>query len=102
MDHYKKLLEEVLDEVMVDQEEDEIKTSEDHVMIYVDDPYQVIEEKPETPYYQVIGNEIITITKGNGVCCLCKSLTEILYTDNTYNSNIPVQICKLCIDSIMK
>jgi hypothetical protein len=102
IDNYKKLLEETVEEVMSDLET-EIGGIADHIKIYTDDdPYHVIEKNTEKNYYQVLGNEIITITRGNGICCLCSTLTEVLYTDNTYNNNIPVQICKKCIDSIMK
>jgi hypothetical protein len=103
IDNYKKLLEETVEEIMEDleNETDDIPVG-DHIMIYTEDPYQIIEKNDEKHYYQIIGNEIITITRGRGVCCLCQTLTEILYTDNTYNNNIPVQICKQCIDAIMK
>lgn len=103
IDNYKQLLEEAFDEVMTDEAVEELKGhGEDEVLIYREEnPYEVIEENVEKKYYQVIGNEIITITRGRGVCCLCGTLADILYTDNTYNNNIPVQICKPCIDSIM-
>lgn len=102
IENFKKLLEETVDEVMEDLEEELRTQDQDHITIYKENPYQVIETNVESHYYQVIGNEIITITKGNGICCLCGQLTDILYTDNTYNNNIPVQICKPCIDTIMK
>ena len=104
IDNYKQLLEEALDEVMMaEMEEDgDTETKEDLVVMYTESPYEVIEKNVEKQYYQVIGNEIITITRGRGVCCLCGTLSKVLYTDNTYNSNIPVQICKPCIDSILK
>ena len=104
IDNYKQLLEEALDEVMMNEvdENGDIQMEEEPVVIYTDNPYEVIEKNVEKQYYQVIGNEIITITRGKGVCCLCGTLSKILYTDNTYNSNIPVQICKPCIDSILK
>lgn len=101
IENYKKLLEEAVEEIMDDMGND-TTISGDHIVIYTEDPYQIIEKNDEKHYYQVIGNEIITITRGRGVCCLCQTLTEILYTDNTYNNNIPVQICKPCIDAIMK
>lgn len=102
IDNYQKLLDETVDEVMEDLHgELGAELNHDHITIYRENPYHVIEKNIEKQYYQVIGNEIITITKGKGVCCLCQALTEILYTDNTYNNNIPVQICKPCIDSIM-
>ena len=102
IDSYQQLLEETVEEVMEDLQEELGVLHQDHITIYKENPYQIIEKNTEKQYYQVIGNEIITITKGKGVCCLCQTLTEILYTDNTYNNNIPVQICKPCIDSIMK
>lgn len=103
IDNYKQLLEEALDEVMMNEVEDgEIQTEEEPVVMYTENPYELIEKNVEKQYYQVIGNEIITITRGKGVCCLCGALSQVLYTDNTYNSNIPVQICKPCIDSILK
>lgn len=105
MDNYKQLLEETLDEVMMTEvvEEGDTETKEeDLVVLHTESPYEVIEKNVAKQYYQVIGNEIITITRGRGVCCLCGILSEVLYTDNTYNSNIPVQICKPCIDSIME
>lgn len=103
LDNYKQLLEEAFDEVMEGVSDHGSEPSDhDRVVIHTDNPYEVIEKDVETNYYQVIGNEIITITKGRGVCCLCGTLTEILYADNTYNSNIPIQICKACIDTIMK
>jgi len=102
IENYKKLLEEAVEEVMGDLEHETTDTAGEHIMIYTEDPYQVIEKDEAKHYYQVIGNEIITITRGRGICCLCQTLTEILYTDNTYNNNIPVQICKPCIDSIME
>lgn len=86
-----KILDEAVDEMAV----------VDETMIYIDNPYKIIEKDPEKDYYQVAGNEIITITKGKGVCCLCSNTTIVLYTDNTNNNNVPVQICKLCIDDIM-
>lgn len=103
IDNYKKLLEEAMDEI-IEEMEDVVKDDdmEERVAIYKENPYEVIQKNVEQNYYQVIGNEIITITRGNGVCCLCSTLTDILYADNTYNSNIPVQICKSCIDAIMK
>ena len=104
IDNYKQLLEEALDEVMMNEvdENGDIQMEEEPVVMYTENPYEVIEKNVEKQYYQVIGNEIITITRGKGVCCLCGTLSKILYTDNTYNSNIPVQICKPCIDSILK
>lgn len=104
IDNYKQLLEEALDEVMMNEVKDgnDAETEEEPVVMYTESPYEVIEKNVEKQYYQVIGNEIITITRGRGVCCLCGILTEVLYTDNTYNSNIPVQICKSCIGSILK
>jgi len=104
IDNYKQLLEEALDEVMMNEvdEDGDDETEEEPVVMYTESPYEVIEKNVEKQYYQVIGNEIITITRGRGVCCLCGTLSEVLYTDNTYNSNIPVQICKPCIDSILK
>jgi hypothetical protein len=109
IDKYKQLLEEVLDEVMLNEVEVEgedddggVVDEKEHIVLYTENPYEVIEKNVEKQYYQVIGNEIITITRGRGVCCLCGGLTDVLYTDNTYNSNIPIQICKPCIDSIMK
>lgn len=105
IDNYKQLLEEALEEVMMtDEAVEEFTTGngDEQVLIYKEDnPYEVIEQNVEKQYYQVIGNEIITITRGKGVCCLCGTVADILYTDNTYNNNIPVQICKPCIDSIM-
>lgn len=103
IDHYKQLLEETLEEVMDEMEkekDDEIE--QEPVVLYTDNPYEVIEKNTKKQYYQVIGNEIITITRGEGICCLCGTLTRVLYTDNTYNSNIPIQICKPCIDAIME
>jgi len=102
IDNYKQLLEEALDEVMDKMEEKEDEVEEEPVVLYTDSPYEVIQKNLQRQYYQVIGNEIITITRGTGNCCLCGILTQVLYTDNTYNSNIPVQICKPCIDAIMK
>lgn len=93
------LLDKIVDDVLEDMEQE---TRDPSVMIYTENPYCIIEKDEEKNYYQVVGNEIITITRGNGVCCLCHHLTEILYTDNTQNNNIPVQICKFCIDSIME
>lgn len=104
IDNYKQLLEEALDEVMTEEAVEELRMGggEEEVLIYKEEnPYEVIEHNVEKQYYQVIGNEIITITRGRGVCCLCGTVADILYTDNTYNNNIPVQICKPCIDSIM-
>lgn len=90
-----ELLEEVLEEVMVGDDSP--------VLIYADEnPYEVVEKDIERQYYQVVGNEIITITRGKGVCCLCGNVADILYTDNTDNRNIPVQICMPCIDAIME
>lgn len=104
IDNYKQLLEEALDEMRMNEvdEDGDDETEEEPVVMYTENPYEVIEKNVEKQYYQVIGNEIITITRGRGVCCLCGTLSKVLYTDNTYNSNIPVQICKPCIDSILK
>lgn len=75
----------------------------EQVHVYtLDDPYQIISINEEENLYQVLGNEIITITKGLGLCCLCKKdKSPILYTDNSYGMNIPVQICMDCIKKIL-
>jgi len=81
-------------------DDDEIAEKTDNVYIYTENPYQSIATDEDTKVYQVLGNEIIIITKGHGVCCVCHTITDILYTDNTYGTNIPVQLCKSCIDKI--
>lgn len=75
-----------------------------HIHIYQDEednPYQVMEANTDDHVYQVLGNEIILITKGEGICCLCQKVSTILYTDNSYGNNIPVQLCSECIQKIM-
>lgn len=78
-----------------------LDTEENRIVIYKDDdPYQNIEtDLPNV--VQVIGNEIITLTRGEGVCCVCHNINVILYADNSFGGNIPVQICETCITSIL-
>lgn len=65
-----------------------------------DNPFQVMDVNTNDHIYQVLGNEIILISKGEGICCLCQSCTTILYCDNSYGNNIPAQLCKGCIQNI--
>jgi len=92
-----------LDEILASCFEDSTeKTDEDRVTIYADeDPYRTVEMNEETGLYQVIGNEIILMTRGEGYCCLCHEKTVILYVDNSYGVNIPAQLCGGCIRKIM-
>jgi hypothetical protein len=78
-----------------------LNAGDDRIVIYKDDdPYQNIET--DLPgVIQVIGNEIITLTRGEGVCCVCHNINVILYADNSFGGNIPVQVCEACIASIL-
>ena len=66
-----------------------------------DNPYEIIEHNKEENLYQLLGNDIIYITKGEGICCLCSEISTILYADNSYCNNIPIQICKTCVIKIL-
>jgi hypothetical protein len=91
-----------LDEILASCFEETEKTDEDRVSIYADeDPYRTVEMNEETGLYQVIGNEIIMMTRGEGYCCMCHEKTVILYVDNSYGVNIPAQLCGECIRKIM-
>lgn len=73
----------------------------DRVVIYKDeDPYQDV-DTDASGVIQVIGNEIITLTRGEGVCCVCHNVNVILYADNSFGGNIPIQVCETCIASIL-
>lgn len=105
-------LETILDECLEDDEEEEeneqdtneIETDDgDDLIIYTkdDNPYEKIETNSSS-VFQVIGNEVITITRGDGVCCLCENETRILYVDNSFSLNIPAQLCMECVQHVMQ
>lgn len=72
------------------------------IFVYKDEnPYQTVGIDDDTNIHQIIGNELIFITAGDGYCCLCREVKRILYTDNSFGNNIPVQICMPCIHSIV-
>ena len=82
----------------------ELDTDTDNIHIYSDEnPYKIVEMGTEmnNNIYQVIGNEIILITSGEGYCCVCGVCGPILYCDNSFGNNISTQICKGCIDRVM-
>ena len=82
----------------------ELDTDTDNIHIYSDEnPYKIVEMGSEmnNNIYQVIGNEIILITRGDGYCCICSEHGPVLYCDNSYGNNISTQICKGCIDRVM-
>jgi len=71
------------------------------VFLHADEnPYQNVGTDEETNIHQVIGNELIFITAGEGYCCLCGDIRKILYTDNSFGTNIAVQLCMPCIESV--
>lgn len=103
------------DEIMSgDDEEDDEDEADDNMdvddetdqsyrlVIYTrdDDPYKTIETDSPT-VFQVLGNEVITMTRGEGMCCLCRMEKRILYVDNSFGANIPAQLCIECIGKIL-
>lgn len=108
-----RYLETILDECLEDDDEDnehntsnenETETEErEDLIIYTkdDNPYEKI-ETDSSSLFQVIGNEVITITRGDGVCCLCENETRILSVDNSFFLNIPAQLCLGCIQNVLQ
>lgn len=92
-------LDEILASCLDDLEE---KHDADMIRVYSDeDPYEIVEMDETTRMFQVVGNEIIFMTRAEGYCCLCHQHTLILYVDNSYGTNIPAQLCRTCIDKII-
>lgn len=74
---------------------------ENSIFIYKEDnPYETVHRDMETNIHQVVGDELIIITRGEGYCCLCREVKDILYIDNSFGDNIPVQLCQPCITEI--
>lgn len=108
---YRGLLEETAVEVLNEEDEEETDVEADsmekeedmgRIQIYVDEnPYEMVEINEETGVYQVIGNEIILLTRAHGFCCICCQQAPILYMDNSYGLNIAAQLCLPCIHKMM-
>lgn len=93
------------EESLDDDDDDEMGGGDETCQIHFynnpdDNPYQVMDINTNDHVYQVIGNEIILIARGEGLCCLCGSSTSVLYSDNSYGNNIPCQLCNGCIQNI--
>lgn len=111
MEFLRKLLEE---QIMTDSDSDSGTGSDtndiqpplgigtERLVIYRDeDPYQEV-DTDASGVIQVIGNEIITLARGEeGVCCVCHNINVVLYADNSFGGNIPIQLCETCITSIL-
>jgi hypothetical protein len=92
-----------LDEILTScLDELDNKNDADLIRVYCEEnPYETVEINEETRMFQVVGNEIIYMTRAEGYCCVCHEKTTILYVDNSYGANIPAQLCSGCIGKII-
>jgi len=88
---------------MEEDEDDEVGMDEDELLIWREEnPYEIVEGTPgESVQFKVVANEIIHIATGTGYCCLCQEIRSILYTDNSFGTNVASQLCQHCITGMM-
>ena len=81
------------------EEEDDEQT---YYVFKEENPYKMAEADEENRIYQIIGNDLILLTRAEGVCCICSSVQQVLYADNSNCGNIPIQVCVGCVKKIVE
>lgn len=82
-----------------DADDDEEQT---YYVFKEENPYKMAEADDENRIYQIIGNDLILLTRAEGVCCMCSSVQQVLYADNSNCGNIPIQVCVGCVKKIVE
>lgn len=85
-----------------DIEEEEDDQQGTYYVFKEENPYKVADVDEENRVYQVIGNDLILLTRAEGVCCICSNIQQVLYADNSSSGNIPIQICLSCVRKIVE